>query len=85
MAFIGVIIGLILFLLQGCAYSYTINNYANAIYKAEGGLKTKHPYGIMVKYRHTTSRQACINTIKHRLSIYNRLRLKTGFTAFLGD
>lgn len=38
---------------------------ANAIYKAEGGAKTRHPYGILAKYKHTTPRQACINTIKH--------------------
>lgn len=37
---------------------------ANAIYKAENSLN--HPYGIMVKYKHTTPRQACINTCKHK-------------------
>lgn len=37
---------------------------ADAIYKAENS--TAHPYGIMVKYKHTTPRQACINTCKHK-------------------
>ena len=42
------------------------NRLADAIYKAEGGAKTAHPYGIMTRYKHTTPRQACINTLKHR-------------------
>ena len=40
---------------------------ADAIYLAEGGAKTNHPYGILKKYVHTSPRQACINTIKHAL------------------
>lgn len=36
-----------------------------AIGKAENS-KT-HPYGIMQKYKHTTPKQACANTVKHRL------------------
>ena len=39
---------------------------ANAIYKAEGGANTRHPYGILAKYKHTTPRQACINTVKNQ-------------------
>ena len=39
---------------------------ANAIYKAEGEAKTRHPYGILTKYKHTTPRQACINTVKNQ-------------------
>lgn len=39
---------------------------ANAIYKAEGGAKTSHPYGILAHYKHTTPRQACINTCKNQ-------------------
>lgn len=41
------------------------NRLADAIYKAEGGAATRFPYGISTKYRHTTPRQACINTIQH--------------------
>lgn len=43
---------------------------ANAIYKAEGGAKTRHPYGILKRYKTTTSRQACINTCKHAWKDY---------------
>ena len=46
-----------------------IQRLANAIYKAENS-KT-HPYGIIPKYKHTTPRQACINTIKHALKDWN--------------
>ena len=54
---------------------------ANAIYKAEGGAKTSHPYGIMTKYKTTTPRQACINTIKSALKRWNG---EEDFIAFLG-
>ena len=37
---------------------------ADAIYIAEGGSATRHPYGILTKYKTTTPRQACINSIK---------------------
>lgn len=47
-----------------------VNKLANAIYKAEGGSKTKHPYGILTKYKNTTPRQACINTINRKLKTY---------------
>lgn len=42
------------------------NRLADAIYKAEGGARTRHPYGIMERYKHTTPREACINTLKHK-------------------
>ena len=45
---------------------YNIERLATAIYFAEGGKKTAHPYGILTKYKHTTPRQACINTIRHK-------------------
>jgi hypothetical protein len=44
-----------------------IERLATAIYFAEGGARTSHPYGILVHYVHTSPRQACINSIKHRL------------------
>ena len=59
-------------LLQACLLAYAYQEppdwerLANAIYKAEGGSKTVHPYGILVKYKTTTPKQACINTCKHK-------------------
>jgi len=71
-------------ILPGCAYGYTVDQYANAIYKAEGGAKTRHPYGILAHYKHTTARQACINTIKHQYNRWTISGRKMPFTAFLG-
>ena len=56
---------------------------ANAIYKAEG-TTSKHPYGILAKYKHTTPRQACINTIRHRYRDWLRTTRKTPYIAYLG-
>jgi len=63
------------------ASDYTNEQIANAIYYAEGGAKTSHPYGILAHYKHTTPRQACINTIRHA-----RRDFKGGdFIEFLGS
>jgi hypothetical protein len=71
-ALMKLILLLALFLLAGCKgepvwadIDYTNEQIANAIYKAEGGAKTRHPYGILTKYKHTTPKQACLNTIAH--------------------
>lgn len=55
---------------------------ASAIYLAEGGAKTKHPYGILKKYKTTTARQACINTIRHARRDWNG---RGDFISFLGS
>ena len=60
---------------------YSVNQWCNAIYKAEGGQKTRHPYGILAHYKHTTPRQACINTIKSKYKAYKLSGLKTPFLA----
>ena len=57
-----------------------INKLATAIYHAEG-VNSRHPYGILAKYKTTTPRQACINTIKHALRDWNG---KGDFISFLG-
>ena len=56
---------------------------ADAIYKAEGGGKTKYPYGIKsIKYKGPASgktqwaRRICLNTIKNNYSRYNKLTPK---------
>ena len=45
---------------------YNVQRLATAIYYAEGGARTNHPYGILTKYKTTTPRQACINTIRNQ-------------------
>lgn len=58
-----------------------INLLADSIYIAEGGTKTKHPYGILAHYKKTTPRAACVNTIKHALRDFT----DGDFIAFLGS
>lgn len=78
-----VIMGLFWAFLGGVAIAggYDVERLANAIYRAEGGAKTSHPYGILAHYKHTTPRQACINTINHQLKHWNG---KGDFIEFLG-
>lgn len=64
------------------AAEYTDNQIANAIYHAEGGANTRHPYGILAHYKHTTPRQACINTIRHAKRDWNG---RGDFIVFLGN
>lgn len=61
---------------------YSDDQIANAIYRAEGGSATRHPYGILQHYKHTTPRQACINTIRHARKDWNG---KGDFILFLGN
>jgi hypothetical protein len=75
---------LLIFLLLTSVYAetnYTNDQIANAIYLTEGGTKTNYPYGILVYYKHTTPRQACINTIEHARRDWNG---KGDFIEFLG-
>lgn len=60
-ALIFLIIGKVCFAQLAPAYSDT--EIVNAIYHAEG-TQSKHPYGIMKRYKHTTPRQACFNTVR---------------------
>ena len=62
------IVSIIALLICSNAHALEIDKLANAIYKAENS--KAHPYGILAKYKHTTPRQACINTINHALRDY---------------
>ena len=64
---------------------YSLNQWANAIYIAEGGQKTRHPYGILATYKHTTARQACINTIKSKYKQWVKIGRHGAFIAFLAS
>ncbi len=60
---------MVLAMLTGIAHSeevYPDEQIVNAIYLAEGGAKTNHPYGILTKYKVTTPRQACFNTVRNQ-------------------
>ena len=55
---------------------------ADAIGKAENS--KAHPYGIMIKYKHTTPRQACLNTIKSNWARYSATINSESFISYLG-
>lgn len=82
---LGMLLAFMMILMASCgvvhAKDIDINRLARAIYKAEGGSKTRHPYGILKKYKTTTPRKACINTIKSNLKRWNG---KGDFIVFLG-
>ena len=63
--------------------SFNIEKLADAIYLAEGGAKTKYPYGILTKYKTTTPRQACINTINSALKRFALQTKEKDFIIFL--
>lgn len=58
-----------------------VNRLANAIYKAENS--KSHPYGILAHYKHTSPRQACINSIKSALKHYAKQSKEKDFILFL--
>ena len=53
--------------------SADMNKIADAIYRVEGGSKTKYPYGIM-SVKTTNPRQICINTISNNFIRFNKLQ-----------
>lgn len=90
---------LLLFLMTGCAQAsqycpatmfranclpvsgYTCTDIVEAIGKAEHS--KAHPYGIMIKYKHTDPWQACMNTIKHQVMNYIREGCTEDFFTYL--
>jgi hypothetical protein len=77
-ALLALIIGMVL--LTGCAFSYTLDEYADAIRKAEGNSN----YGILAHYKHTSYRQACKNTVKHQYSRWVKQGKPGAFVSYLG-
>jgi hypothetical protein len=62
----------------------TVEQIADAIYKAEGGTKASKPYGIMLPLKDKSIanyRRVCINTISHAAKDWNG---KGDFIDFLG-
>ena len=55
---------------------------ADAIYKAEGGANTRHPYGVLIKCKNP--RQVCLNTIAHAWKDWEMAGSKGDFIEFLG-
>jgi hypothetical protein len=63
----------------------TLDNLADAIYQAEGGTNTRHPYGVLKHYIHTTPRQACLNTINSNMARYHVHSIDRHFIVLLAD
>lgn len=57
----------------------------NAIYRAEGGAATRHPYGVLTKYKHTSPRQACINTLRSKHKAWVKAGKPKTYLEFLRD
>lgn len=60
-----------------------VNLLADSIYLAEGGSKTNHPYGILKRYKHTSPRQACLNTIFSAQNRFAKQSQEKDFILFL--
>lgn len=65
--------------------SINVNKIADAIYRAEGGDKTRYPYGIMsIKTKGVDdARKICINTINHAYRDWVAAGSKGDFIDFL--
>ena len=64
-----------------CLADVDVNLLADAIGRAENS--KAYPFGIMVKYKKTTPRQACINTINHKLRDFKKEGSKGDFIEYL--
>lgn len=62
---------------------HDIQVWANAIGKAENS--PSHPYGIMARFKHTSPRQACINTVRHQYRIWCKSACSKPFLTFLAS
>lgn len=86
---LGAVFLIVVLLVSGCneamASEVDAERYCKAIYIIEGGAKTKHPYGILAKYKTTTPKQACINTVKHKYRDWVAKGQQGAFTAYLGS
>ncbi len=60
----------------------TINKIVDSIYKAEGGAKTRHPYGILtVKTR--DARKVCYEVVNWRYQMWLSTNRKESFIQYL--
>jgi hypothetical protein len=60
------------------------NQIADAIYKVEGGSKTKHPYGIL-SVKTSNPRQVCLNTIRNNYIRWQKSGSKGDYLDYLAN
>lgn len=90
---LGWIIFFMTFLLSSCdkdliwASEWTNEQIANAIYLAEGGVKTKVPYGILsIKVKDKAeARRICLNTIRNQRIRHAKHNCGLDFISCLGS
>lgn len=70
-------------LFVSCAHAYTNEEIVTAIGKAENS--KSHPYGIMVKFKNTSPRQACLNTVRHKYRNWVKEGYKGDFIDYLAS
>jgi len=63
----------------------TNEQVVQAIYQTEGGSHTKHPYGVLTTYKHTTPHDACLHTVEHALRGYTLHAVDRKFIYLLAD
>lgn len=61
-----------------------LNKIANAIYKVEGGAKTKHPYGVL-SVKTSDPRRVCINTIRNNHARWEKAGSHGDFLNYLAN
>lgn len=86
-AIMAILATIILIMTAGMVHAkepINVDKLANAIYMAEGGSKTRHPYGILKRYKVTTPRQACINTINSNYKRWVKAGKRGDFIEYLG-
>ncbi len=78
----------IILMVSGCNEAFANNRIiisdeklCEAIHKAEGN----DNYGILAHYKHTSYRQACLNTIRHSRQRYVATHQKGDFIVFLSQ
>jgi hypothetical protein len=88
MVIICLVLGFAMCLIASCAHAemiagYDVQVWANAIKKAENS--TSHPYGIMATFKHTSPRQACINTVRHKHRLWCKNSCGKPFISYLAS
>jgi hypothetical protein len=66
-----------------CLTVQQVSTIADAVYRVEGGVHTKHPYGIMCQI--SNPRHTCCVTINHAFKDWRRLGDTNNFIDFLAN
>ena len=76
---------IIVLLLSANAFAYSNSEICDAIYKAEGGINAKKPFGILsVKCSgYEDCRNICLNTVRNNVKRWQKTDLSKDFLSFL--